>query len=256
MKKEYLHFCDIDNDIKTEPQSISNVGSAPNKKIKNIFIIKKKKRGYVKKYPDRDLGRPKKNNQKSKEKNLKRRKFEVDLGKKRAIYKSSSNIDFFVRTLAEENYQIKLHPLHIENQLYNKNNKNNKNSKSIKNKDLKKFFHRTLKEIYNNCIPKQPCKDDPNDFKGKISLLLKREEDDETKKFKLFDLILSKKFSEVLFIYLNDYNYISLSEEEEEENNNKFIFLAGFDTFKYDFNDYPSKSQKRIKKNLLNLLLQ
>lgn len=249
----YYNFCDEKSPVQgiTELQGMGNVGSTSNQKIKKIFTIKKKKKDYIKKHPDRNLGRPKKNSQKTQVTNLKRRKFDVDIGKKRAIYKCYSSIDFIVRTLAEEDYQIQLHPSHIENQLYSNNSKN---SKSIKNEDLKKFFHKTLKEIYINCIPKKPCKDDRNHFKDNIFLLLKKEENDKRKKFKFFDFILSKQFSEILCNYLKDYNIISLSEEEEEENI-QFIFLAGFDTFKYDFNDYPFKSQERIKKNLLNLLL-
>ena len=150
----------------------------------------------------------------------------------KAINCSIYNICKFINERAKSIYDLDLSYIYLK-KLY-----------EITINNYKEFIESTIKDIYLGKFLKIN-----HEERGKINTwiyaLLYAEKKDKNEKVKILNILFSKRVKEILLLYINDDPYIQV----KNENNSRFN-LKGFNTSRYDFNEYSIE----IKEYFLSLL--
>ena len=218
-----------ENNKKIENEEIPNYLKTTNSKTKITFLLQKRENNsYKKKHPNKNFGRLKNY---LKEKGIKGRHTQNDAtnGKKRAIVHCIHSYYSEIKFLFPE---YRLLEITITKQI------------GTTDEDIKILFNKTIEDIIFNSKPRK--RNDPNYFRNKITEIINSKNEN----VKLLNILLHKRFREVIIMYLNDETKFEYS----DENSFKIYNFNNFETFEKGLSNIKEKSKIRIKDNLLNLL--
>ena len=217
---------------KIKDEEITNYLNTTISKTKKTFLVKKRKNiSYKKKSPNKNYGRLKKD-LKEKETKTKRRHNQNDAtnGKKRAIVHCIHSYYSEIKFLFPK---YKLLEITITNQIET-------------DKDIKILSDKSIEDIIFNSKPRK--RNDPNYFKNKINEIINNNDEN----VKKLNILLHKKFKEIIILYLEDKTKFEYF--EEDENSIEIYNFNNFETFKNGLCNVTKIAKERIKDNLLNLL--
>ncbi len=215
---------------KIKAEFIDNHPISTTSKTITFLINRAKSDSYKKKYPNKKLGRLKKDLKENGVCGIHTQN-DAGNGKRRAINHCIHSFYHQIKFLFPN---IKLLEITI-------------NKKLVKtDEDIKNLFDYSIEYIIFCSKPRK--RNDLDYFKNKINEIINSKHEN----VKILKILLSSSFRKVLIMYLNGINYFKYF--DSSDNSKKIYILKNFKTFNDGLSNVDINVKDRIKNNLLNLL--